>query len=258
MSVRRSRPVYRDGTTARAFAGARALTAEAAAAWRDALLRHVSRVPGGTVLDLGSGTGRFAALLAEWLDARVVGVEPSAEMRDVAAREAIHPRVSYVGGEAEALPLRGESVGLAWLWGVFHHVPDRPRCARELRRVLADDGALVVAGPFADRLDGITLFRYFPGALRVARSFPTVEETGEITGRAGFRVDAVDEVTQTTCGGLAELAERTRLRGDSTLIRMEDREFRRCQARLEALAAREETPRPVRDTLPMLVLRPTD
>jgi predicted RNA methylase len=33
------------------------------------------------VLDLGAGTGLFAAAIASWFDAEVVAVEPSAGMR---------------------------------------------------------------------------------------------------------------------------------------------------------------------------------
>jgi len=55
-----------------------------------------------TVLDLGAGTGRFAVLLADAFDARVVAVEPSEKMRVEAERHSAHPRV--FSGRLDGVP----------------------------------------------------------------------------------------------------------------------------------------------------------
>jgi SAM-dependent methyltransferase len=71
--------------------------------WSERLDRHLGR--GAQVLDLGSGVGIWSELMAERFDARVVGVEPSARMREVAGREHAHPQVRYLEGSAERIPL---------------------------------------------------------------------------------------------------------------------------------------------------------
>ena len=75
-------------------------------AWRAALAAWLLRASGRPVLDLGAGTGVFAAAIATWFDTSVVAVEPSAAMRRQAQQVRPHPRVAYVGGQAERLPLR--------------------------------------------------------------------------------------------------------------------------------------------------------
>ncbi|HEY2918788.1 MAG TPA: methyltransferase domain-containing protein [Candidatus Binatia bacterium] len=69
---------------------------------------HIGRAD--NVLDLGSGTGRFAVLIAEWFGATVIGVEPAGAMREVAATSGRHAKVLYVAGLAEQLPLREMSL----------------------------------------------------------------------------------------------------------------------------------------------------
>jgi ubiquinone/menaquinone biosynthesis C-methylase UbiE len=49
---------------------------------------------GGPVLDVGAGTGQFAAAIAGWFGVRVVAVEPSSGMRGQAALAHPHPGVA--------------------------------------------------------------------------------------------------------------------------------------------------------------------
>ena len=72
---------------------------------------------------------------------------------------------------------------------------------------------------------------------------------------SGFKFETVTPVLQQTCSSLNELAARTRLRTDTTLILLTDEEFQRRQAALEVAAAREMEPNPVVETLDLLVLQ---
>jgi len=242
-----------DGAMSRDFDAGRALSSHSLAVWRAALEPYLGQA--GTVLDLGSGTGRFAVLIAEWFGIAVIAVEPSAAMREVAAASAKRPNVSYVGGCAERLPLRSDCAPAALLSNVYHHVADRPSCASELRRVLRPAGRLLIRGAFSGRLDGITLFDHFPEAKVVCEQFPSLEETVETFAGVGFEVETVERVAQQTCASLEEMAARTRTRADTTLALMTDEAFAARQAALEQAAARETNPTPVIDTLDLLVLR---
>jgi ubiquinone/menaquinone biosynthesis C-methylase UbiE len=97
---------------------------------------------GRRVLDVGCGTGRLAATLAE-RGAKVWGVDPSEEML-AEARERAGSAIGLKRGVAEALPFRAGWFDRAVLWLVVHLV-DRSLALPELARVLAPGGRLVVA-----------------------------------------------------------------------------------------------------------------
>jgi len=208
-----------------------------------------------TVLDLGCGTGRFSALFAERFQARVIGLDPSAAMLRRARQGSDRHNLFYAAARGEQLPLRDACCDLAWLSQVIHHIADRRACARELRRVVKRGGYVLIRGAFGDRMDAFpTLLRFFPGTRDFMLQFPTVEQVVADFISAGFSLESIERVRQKTCDNLAEFAERTRLRADSTLSLLTDAEFERCQAKLER-AARDEPPEPVIEVIELLVLR---
>jgi hypothetical protein len=62
----------------------RALPAVGMESWRAAIAPWLPTGAGGPVLDLGAGTGQFAAAIAGWFGVGVVAVEPSSGMRRAA------------------------------------------------------------------------------------------------------------------------------------------------------------------------------
>jgi ubiquinone/menaquinone biosynthesis C-methylase UbiE len=243
-----------DGAIAANYAAARSCSAETAALWTGIVEPFITHARPATVLDLGCGTGRFSSLFAERLPARVIGLDPAVSMLRTAAKSGDRENLFYAVARGEAIPLREACCDLAWLSQVIHHIADRQACARELRRVLKRGGHVLIRGAFADRMDAFpTLLRFFPGSRNFVLQFPTVEQVLTDFLSAGFSVGRVQRVRQKTCDNLAEFAERTRLRGDSTLRLLSDTEFERCQSALE-LAAREEPPEPVIEIIELLVL----
>jgi SAM-dependent methyltransferase len=242
-----------DGPMSRCFDEARGLSLHARAVWRAAFLPHLAHAH--RILDVGSGTGRFATLLADWFGALVVVVEPAAGMRNAAAATARRSGVFYVGGHAERLPLRAEFFPAALLSNVLHHITDRAACADELRRTLSPGGSVLIRGAFAGRLGEITLFEHFPESKAICEQFPTLDETLEVFRKSGFVLESLERVVQHTCSSLKELAARTRLRADTTLVLMTDEAFRTRQAALDEAAAAESDHTTVVDTLDLVVLR---
>jgi ubiquinone/menaquinone biosynthesis C-methylase UbiE len=203
--------------------------------------RRISRI-----VDVGSGTGRFTPVLADAFGAEVVGVEPSARMREVAYVESSHPLVTYVEGSAEDLPLEDESADLALMFLVWHHVPDRPAAARELARVLAPGARLLIATTLADRLKDLLLYRYFPRARDIdIELFPTLGETVGVFADAGFAHAGLVEVHHRSADSLMEYTERQRMRALSVYEHLTDAEYREGLAAMEADAAEETVPQPV-------------
>ena len=229
----------------------RSLPPEAIAVWMAIARRYAGDAK--RILDLGSGTGRFTAALAETFDAFVVAVEPSRGMQAQAATKQTPPRVNQLTAFAEALSLADASIDLAWLSNVIHHFDDLPRATHELRRVVEAGGTVLVRGAFG-RVDDSTLYRFFPGTQAfVDDSFPTVPEIFAAFEGAGFTSFYHERVEQLVANSLAEMVPRLRLRADTTLEHLSDEEF---EAGLRAIeqAAKTETG-PLFDLLDVLVIR---
>ena len=147
-------------------------------AYRSELQAVRELLPAGRGLEVGVGSGRFAAPLGV-----KVGVDPSLRMGIRARRRG----VEVVGGVAEALPFKGESFDFLLLVTTICFLDDPLKAAEESLRVLKEGGALVVG--FVDRQS--PLGRLYEGKkmgnpfYRVATFF-SVPEVVELMERAGF------------------------------------------------------------------------
>jgi SAM-dependent methyltransferase len=128
-----------------ASAGYEKLAAENVHRW---LLDLLPRTP-ATVLDVGAGSGRDAAWLAE-KGYDVVAVEPSASMRTAAIQ--LHPeaRIHWIDDSLPALVAvtrSGLSFDLILLSAVWMHVPsgERARAFRKLINLLKPGGLIALA-----------------------------------------------------------------------------------------------------------------
>jgi ubiquinone/menaquinone biosynthesis C-methylase UbiE len=233
----------------------RALPLEWLDAWRIELAPYLLPSP-REVLDLGAGTGLWSEALATWFSAAIVGIEPSDGMRQAAAVKDLPWGVVIAGGTAERIPLRDGSCDCAWLSTVLHHITDLPACARELRRVLRPGGVILVRNSFGDRVDGINWLEYFPAARELAtRRWPTVHATASAFRTAGFGVEAIRSIPEVVAANLSAYYERIRVRANSTLALISDREFALGVKRLQEVATQETAPRHVVDQRDLLVLR---
>jgi ubiquinone/menaquinone biosynthesis C-methylase UbiE len=110
----------------------------------DAVLRRLRRLPHRRVLDLGCGTGLLLARLRrEFPRAEVIGCDFSRGMLGEAAR---HRRVrALVQATALALPFVDHHFDAVVSTEAFHWFPDQARALREMSRVLAPKGHLLVS-----------------------------------------------------------------------------------------------------------------
>lgn len=254
-----------DEQTARAFKAAREIPRDGLSDWREAVRRHLRPSPGMTLVDIGAGTGQFAAAFSEWFGLRVVAVEPSAAMRDQIVRT---PAVQVLEGRATALPLPDGSADAAWLSLVIHHIPDLAAAAHEIRRVLRPGAPVLIRQGFPDRYepagnlrwDAIEIVRWFPETARTAGTFPSLTTTRAAFAAAGFHQEALLQIRETYPAGLADFLGRvdTLRRADTTMRSLTEDEFRRGRERLrravrEAERTGNEAPRS--NWLDLLVLR---
>jgi len=129
------------------FAERVSLLSDAMGLLADAIDPAVARATGGRpgrLLELGCATGVLleAAQRRGWI---VQGVEYSA---DAAAEATRHGVPVFVGALADAA-LPDAAYDVAFLGDVLEHVPDPAAVLREVARVLAPGGALVLRGPMA-------------------------------------------------------------------------------------------------------------
>lgn len=246
-----------DGRLHRVYQQGRALSAETLATWMATFAPFVAAPPGvglPRIVDVGSGTGRFSPALAEAFGSMVVGVEPSSEMRRIAATDAAHPQVRYVGGTAEALPTRSGCIDAALLFLSWHHVRDRKAAAAELRRVVREGGVVLLRTSFADRMPDLWWYDAFPNARRVdASMYPTLDETVDLFAEAHWQVRELRRVDIPLAANPAESLAKLRLRAISTFEHLDETEIVHGFAELARLVG-EMAPEPLRADLDLLVL----
>ena len=100
--------------------------------------------PGDRVLDLGCGSGIFAAGLAQ-RGMAVVGVDLSHRL--LARGKVSAPKVDFVTGDAERLPFPDGTFAGVLLSGIIHHLPNPEQMARETYRVLRPEGRFMAFDP---------------------------------------------------------------------------------------------------------------
>jgi SAM-dependent methyltransferase len=99
-----------------------------------------------TILDLGCGPGDLALELAHRLrDARIVGLDLSPSMMQIAARHATTDgRLRFVVGDATALPFSNGTVDVVVSTLSLHHWTDPAAVFYEIARVLRPGGVALV------------------------------------------------------------------------------------------------------------------
>ena len=246
-----------DEPTAAAFKAVREVPRDGLSEWREAVRRHLRPSPGMTLVDIGAGTGQFAAAFSDWFDLNILAVEPSAAMRDQIPRT---PAIEVLEGTASALPLPDESADAAWLSLVIHHIADLGAAAHEIRRVLRPGAPVLIRQGFPGRLDRVELVRWFPETARTVATYPSVKTTSKAFAAAGFHPDALEQVRETYPTSLADFLGQvdTFRHADTTMRKLTEDEFLRGKERLRrAVRQAEDTANPETRTnwLDLLVLR---
>jgi demethylmenaquinone methyltransferase / 2-methoxy-6-polyprenyl-1,4-benzoquinol methylase len=119
-------------------------------AWRRFAVRYAGVKPGDTVVDVACGTGDLSEHFARTEAARVIGIDFTPEMLQIARRklEQLAPehraKISYQEGDAQALPLPDASADVVSIAFGIRNVAEPARAIREFARILRPGGRLVI------------------------------------------------------------------------------------------------------------------
>lgn len=172
------------------------------APWAPLLLDLAGPQPGERVLDLACGSGIVARLAAARVGSggRVDGLDLNPAMLEVAraAAEREQIDVTWHQGRMESLPFPDADFDVVTCQHGLQFVPERPRAAAEMHRVLRDDGRLAVAvwqgldrHPFFAAFNDALLRHIGVPALAAPFAIESAEALRALLADAGFREVAV-------------------------------------------------------------------
>jgi len=115
--------------------------------WRRAAVDAVAAEPDDRVLDVACGTGLVSRALVERWGCRVVGLDQSEPMlqrgrEKLEAEPRLAPPVTFVAGEAEALPFADAEFDHLTFTYLLRYVDDPAATLRELARVVKPGGRI--------------------------------------------------------------------------------------------------------------------
>ncbi len=105
--------------------------------------------PGGTVVDVGCGTGRALPALRQAVgpDGAVVAIDITPEMLREASCQGRAAHAALIIADARRLPLAGASADAVFAAGLVTHLPDIEAGLGELARVTRQGGTLALFHP---------------------------------------------------------------------------------------------------------------
>ena len=113
-------------------------------AWKTILIEAIGEKP-LKILDIGTGTGFIALLLAE-MGHEVTGIDIAEDMLKQAQKkfEKLQMNVQLLLGDADKLPFEDETFDIVINRHVFWTMPEPEKAAAEWKRVLKTEGKLVI------------------------------------------------------------------------------------------------------------------
>jgi demethylmenaquinone methyltransferase/2-methoxy-6-polyprenyl-1,4-benzoquinol methylase len=191
--------------------------------WRRTTIDALELQPGARVLDVATGTGDLALLVARrYPEVRLVGVDTSTRMLEVARTKIVAAglvdRVKVEQGCAERLPFEARSFDAVTIAFGIRNVPDRPKALRSMYDALRPGGRLAILEltepppgllgglprfyvhtvvPWLGAvLSGASEYRYLQMSIQ---AFPPPEAFAETIRDAGFGVQSVIPLSFGAC-----------------------------------------------------------
>lgn len=153
------------------------------------LVEEAGEVKGLRVLDLGCGTGGLLRRFARAGAGRLVGIDPSEGMLEVASRSAEGDGCfRFIKTAAESIPLEDGAFDLAVSCIAFHHFPDPRRALAETERLMVPGGRLLLCDLCGEGL-GSRIMLAWAKRVSVDERYFTRDELAEMMTGVGLSVD---------------------------------------------------------------------
>jgi demethylmenaquinone methyltransferase/2-methoxy-6-polyprenyl-1,4-benzoquinol methylase len=202
-------------------------------AWRRFAVRAAEIRGGETVVDVACGTGDLSLAFARAMDGgvgggggahvaggKVIGIDFTAEMLDIARAKKAHPRIRYEQGDAQNLQLPDACADVVSIAFGIRNVQEVAKALREFRRILRPGGRLVILefseprnalmrwfnGVYCRRIMPVTAtiisgdksgaYKYLPKSVA---SFSSPEELATMARAAGFGEIRATPLTMGIC-----------------------------------------------------------
>jgi ubiquinone/menaquinone biosynthesis C-methylase UbiE len=143
------------------------------------------------LLDIGCGTGTLAArVVGADLPFDVVGLDYSFSMcrqgEGKAIQTGVDQRVRFVNADSEHLPFSDGCFDVVTCSNSFHHYPHQEETVRQMRRVLAPGGRLMLIDGFRDNMIGWFVFDVCVGSAEKPVFHAPWSTVHQYLERAGF------------------------------------------------------------------------
>lgn len=148
------------------------------------------------ILDVGCGTGLFAARIRKSLPAATVwGIDlVSGMLQKGRGRWQSHAgKLVPVQGDSERLPFAPGSFDVVTCANSFHHYPNQEQAVREMNRVLRPAGRLILVDGYRDAPYGWFIYDFCVASIEGAVHHCSRQRMRELLGKSGF-VDATQKV----------------------------------------------------------------
>ncbi len=193
------------------------------------------------IVDLGCGTGRFSEGLAARFDTSVTGIDPSSKMLSQANAKKIDDRVRYMIGSSEYIPLLSESADMVFMSMCFHHFNDTEASILECRRILRDDGFLVLRTGTIEQISSYPYVPFFPASYPILEKLlHTVTDTIALFESADFSLVVFSVIRQAISSDWKAYTDKISAGGDSVLAQLSGEEFEKGLDALRAFSRKAE------------------
>jgi ubiquinone/menaquinone biosynthesis C-methylase UbiE len=158
-----------------------------------ALIRRIREVSEGrplTMLDVGCGTGLFAARVRDALPhVTVWGVDlvPKMLRKGQGRWKAHRGHIFPVQADSERLPFASETFDIVTCANSFHHYPHQDRAVAEMRRVLRPGGRLLIIDGYRDRPWGWLIYDVCVAGVEGEVHHASAERFRALCDQAGFQ-----------------------------------------------------------------------
>jgi len=148
---------------------------------------------GGTLLDVGCGTGNFLAQMRAQGAWTVYGLDTNQKAVEYAKRRF---QLQVFHGVLEDASYPPASFDVVTLWNVLEHLHDPIKTLQEVRRVLCSDGVLILSIPNGESLDARLFGPHWIGLDPPRHLYTFARKTLEtLLLRTGFRMRQVRHIT---------------------------------------------------------------